>query len=190
MQRKGGCSSAARCGPRAIAARRSNSSHGPMLNTTSAPRCLYWRSRRRARCATSDKDAKSPRPRHLLTNSVQPCFRTSFASQRMYSPRSSGSSTCWGRGIRGTRLGSGWTGAGEHALRRFLTVGSEETLAGRGVVARVLADGAGFVAGTGSSRFAPLPMTYSTGSAGAGTVGIARTAHPQSGRSCSRVWGP
>ena len=45
-----------------------------------------------------------------------------------------------------------------------------------------------FVRGTGGGRFAPLPMTYSCGFAGALAEGNASRHHYQRGMSCSLVW--
>ena len=47
-----------------------------------------------------------------------------------------------------------------------------------------------FVRGTGGGRFAPLPMTYSCGFAGAPAEGNASRHYYQRGRSCSLVWSP
>ena len=47
-----------------------------------------------------------------------------------------------------------------------------------------------FVRGTGGGRFAPLPMTYSCGFAGAPAEGNASPHHSQRGMSCSLVWSP
>ena len=45
-----------------------------------------------------------------------------------------------------------------------------------------------FVRGTGGGRFAPLPMTYSCGFAGAPAEGNASWHHSQRDRSCYLVW--
>ena len=48
----------------------------------------------------------------------------------------------------------------------------------------------GFVRGTGGGRFAPLPMIYSCGFAGAPAEGNASRHHYHRGMSCSLVWSP
>ena len=105
--RKGACSVADRCGTLFNAAWRSPSDHFPFISTTGAPPCLYCINKRRSGCFTSDREAKSPRPRRQRTNSVQPSLVTSPASRTTYLPISSGSRACCGRGIRAGRLASG-----------------------------------------------------------------------------------
>ena len=56
-----------------------------------------------------------------------------------------------------------------------------------GVVAHGFLAMVGFVRGTGGGRFAPLPMTYSCGFAGAPAEGNTSRHHSQRGMSCSRV---
>ena len=56
-----------------------------------------------------------------------------------------------------------------------------------GVVAHSFLAMDGFFRGTGGGRFAPLPMTYSCGFAGAPAEGNASRHHPQRGMSCSRM---
>ena len=51
------------------------------MSTTGAPRCLYCRNKRHARCFTSSKEEKYPCPRCLRTNSAHPSLLTSFASR-------------------------------------------------------------------------------------------------------------
>ena len=144
------------CGPLFNAARRSRYDHSPVISTTGAPRCLYFRNKRRAGCFTSYREAKSPRPHCRRKNSVQPSLLAASASQTTYSPMSSGSRACCGRGIRAGRLASGSEVVIRRGIRFLMVV---DCVSVEGVVsARVLTDRAGFVVGTWSIRSAPLPI--------------------------------
>ena len=144
------CSVADRCGPRFSAAWCSPSVQLPDMSTTGAPQCLYCCNKRRAGCFTSAKEAKSPRPRSLHTNSAHQSLWTSFASRATYLPMSSGSVACVGRGMRVGRLAAG----SDVVLRGcgLFWGGMFE----RGKRDRIMTDGARFVGGTGSRRSAPL----------------------------------
>ena len=107
-RRKRVCSVADRCGPLFNAAWRSPSVQLPDISTTGAPRCFYCRNKCRSGCFTSAKEAKSPLPRCLRTNSVQPSLVTSLASHATYLSMLSGSWACLGRGMRVGRLEAGY----------------------------------------------------------------------------------
>ena len=147
------CSVADRCGPPFSVAWRSPSVQLPNISTTGAPQCLYCRNKRLAGCLISAKEAKSPHPCRLRTNSAHPSLWTFFALRATYLPMSSGSVACVGRGMRVGRLAAG----SDVVLRGcgLFWGGMFE----RGERARVLMDGARFGGGTGSRRSAPLPAS-------------------------------
>ena len=142
-----------RCSPCFSAAWRSPSVQLPYISTTGTQRCLYLHNKRLVRCFTSAKEEKSPRPCILRTNYAHLSLWTSLALRATYLPMSSGSVACVGRGMRVGRLAAG----SDVVLRGCgLFWGG---IVERGERARVLTDGAGFVGGTGSRSFAPLPAS-------------------------------
>ena len=144
------------CSPLFNCARHSPSGHSPKISTTGAPRCLYCRNKRRAGCFTSDREAKSPRPRLRRTNYVHPSLVTSYDLHMTYLPMSYISRDCCVRGIRAGCLASG-SAVFLRSDVRFLVVYSVLV---EGVVSVcILMDMAGFGVGTGSICSAPLPIS-------------------------------
>jgi hypothetical protein len=96
-------------------------------STTGAPRCLYWRRRRRALWRSFLKEVKSLRPRRRSTKASSPRLSSRYVSRCINLPSSSGNAVSDGLGLfngvatdKGSRL-SNFSSAGDKAARGFNT---------------------------------------------------------------------